>query len=114
MGWRIPPKKLSLRRLIELNCPDVVLLQETLGLNEDLSCILESLLSGWMFVVKDVRGHSGGLASGWNLKSCHCDGMWSFYSGIGLELYDAHLGKVLTIPNIYGPYVNKAPFGILY
>ena len=42
----------------------------------------------------DVHGRSGGLASGWNLKSCPCDDMWIFYFGIGLELYDAHLRKV--------------------
>ena len=42
-----PSKKLPLRRLIEINRPDVFLLQETLILNEDVSCILETLLSGW-------------------------------------------------------------------
>lgn len=44
------------------------------------------------------------------MKSCCCYGMWSFYSGIGLELYDAHLEKVSTILNIYGPYVNRMSF----
>ena len=102
-GLANPSKKSYLRRFIEFNGPDVVLLQETLGLNEYVSYILEMLLLGWMFVAVDVHWRSSGLASGWNLKSCHCDGMWSFSSGIGLELYDAHLGKVLTILNIYGP-----------
>ena len=102
-GLANPSKKSSLRHLIGFNRPDVVLLQETLGLNEDVSCILESLLLGWMFVVVDVHGKSGGLALGWNLKSCRCENMLSFYSSIGLELYNAHLGKVLTILNIYGP-----------
>lgn len=58
-----PSKKTSLQCLIEINRLDVVLLQETLGLNEDVSCILESLLPGWMFVVVDVCGFFGGLAS---------------------------------------------------
>ena len=35
--------------------------------------------------------------------------MCSFYSGIGLDIFYAHLGKVLTILNIYGPYVNRVP-----
>ena len=74
-GLANPSKKLSLWPLIEFNLPDVVLLQETLGLNEDVSCILESLLMRWKFVVADVHGHFGGLASGWNLKSHRCDGM---------------------------------------
>ena len=99
-------KKSYLRRLIDFNRPDVVLLQETLGLNEYVSCILETLLLGWKFVVIDLCGRSGGLASGCNLKSCRCDGMWSFFSSIGLDHFYAHLGKVLTILNVYGPYVN--------
>ena len=105
-----PSKKLSLRCLIEFNHPDVVLLQETLGLNEDVSCILETLLLGWKFVAIYVCGCFGGLVSGWILKSCRCDGMWSFSSGIGLDLYDAHMGKVLTILNVYGPHMNRVPF----
>ena len=56
-----------------------------------------------------MRGCFGGFPSGWNLKSCRCDGMWSFSSGIGLYIFYAHLGKVLTILKIYGPYVNRVP-----
>ena len=62
-------KKSSLWCLIEFNFPDVVLLQETLGLNEEVSCNLETLLLGWQFVAVDVCGCFGGLASVWNLKS---------------------------------------------
>ena len=69
-GLANPSKKSSLRRLIDFNRPDVLLLQETLGLNEDVCCILESLLPGWKFVAIDECGCSGGLALGWNLKSC--------------------------------------------
>ena len=98
-----PLQKSSLRHLIDFNRPDVVLLQETLGLNEYVSIILETLLPGWKFIVIDVCGRSGGLASGWNLKSCRCDGMWSFSSSIGLEIFYPHLGKVLTILNVYVP-----------
>ena len=47
---------------------------------------------------------------GWNLKSFHCDFMWSFSSGIGLDIFYAHLKKVLTILNIYEPYVNRVSF----
>ena len=63
MSWRTPPKN-SLQRLIKFNCPDVVLLQETLGLNEDVSCILETLIPSWQFVAADVCRRSGGFSSG--------------------------------------------------
>ena len=75
-----------------------------------MSCILETLLPGWKFFAMDVCGCFGGFSSGWNLKSCCCDGMGSFSSGIGLDIYDAKLGKMLTILSIYGPYVNRVPF----
>ena len=58
----------------------------------------------------DVCGRSGGLASGWNMQSFRCEGMCSLSSGIGMELFDAHLGMVLTILNIYVPYLNQVPF----
>ena len=85
-GLTNPFKKLSLGRLIDLNRLDIVLLQETLGLNVEVYSILETLLPGLKFVANDVCGRSGGLAFGWNLQSCHCVGIWSFAFGIGLEL----------------------------
>ena len=45
-GFANPSKKSSLRSLIDFNHPDVVLLQETLGLNEDVSFIFGILASG--------------------------------------------------------------------
>ena len=42
--------------MIELNRPDVVFIQENLGLNEDVTYVLELLLLGWKFVVVDVHG----------------------------------------------------------
>ena len=79
-----------------------------------MSCILETLLLGWWFVAVDVCGRSSALALGWNLKSCQCDGMWIFSSGIGMNIFYAHIGMVLTIINIYGPYLNRVPFLILF
>ena len=62
----------------------------------------------------DVHEHSSALALGWNLKSFQCDGMWSFSSSIGMDSFHAHIGMVLTILNIYGPYLNRVPFLILF
>ena len=109
-GLASPLKKSSLRRLVELNQPDVILLQETLGCSEEVVRVLETLLSGWKFVAVDARGRSGGLASGWKVQSCRCDCSWGIYSGVGLLVWDSELGKALTILNIYGPYLNRASF----
>ena len=103
-------KKSSLRRLVELNQPDVILLQETLGCSEEVVRVLETLLPGWKFVAVDARGCSGGLASGWKVQSCRCDCSWGISSGVGLEVWDVVFGKTLTILNIYGPYLNRASF----
>jgi len=103
-------KKTSLRRLVDLNQPDIVLLQETLGNSEDTVKILETLLPGWKFVGVDARGRSGGVASGWNMKRCRCDSSWGFQGGVGLDIWDALLGKLVTILNVYGPYLNRAGF----
>lgn len=109
-GLASPLKRSSLRRLVELNHPDVILLQETLGCSEEIVRVLESLLPGWKFVVLDARGRSGGLASGWRVSSCRCVCSWGISSGVGLEVWDAELEKTVTILNIYGPYLNRARF----
>jgi hypothetical protein len=55
----------------------------------------------------DAKGRSGGLATGWCLKSCKCDRIWGFDSGIGLNMYSTELGHSLLLINIYGPYVDR-------
>jgi len=109
-GLANPSKKSSLRRVIDLNCLDVILLQETLGLSDDVTKSLELLLPGWKFVAIDVNGRSGGLASGWRLSVCRCDNFWSIRSGLGLQLFSTDLGMVVIVLNIYGPYINRVPF----
>jgi exonuclease III len=73
-----PANKSSLKRLVDVVSPDVIFLQETLGISELVVVLLESLLSGWSFVMMDAKGHSGGLATGWSLKKFNCE------SGLGL------------------------------
>jgi hypothetical protein len=54
-------QKLSLRRLVDVDRPYVVLLQESMGRNESIILDLQKLFSGWGFLVVDVDGHSSGL-----------------------------------------------------
>ena len=54
--------------MFDLEHPDVMLLQETLGVGEVIKAKLERWFLGWQFVTLDVRGRSGGLAMGWNTR----------------------------------------------
>jgi exonuclease III len=106
-GLANPSKKSSLRRLVELISPEVIFLQETMGVSESVVSVLESLLPGWDFAAVDARGRSGGLATGWLLKKCNCESVWGFESGIGLNFFSTDLGRSMTIVNIYGPYLDR-------
>jgi exonuclease III len=68
-GLTSPAKKSSLKRLVSVNSPDIIFLQETLGVSEVVVKSLEALLPGWSFVAVDAKGRSRGLATGWRLKA---------------------------------------------
>jgi exonuclease III len=106
-GLANPAKKSSLKRLVVVVAPDVIFLQETMGVSELVVASLESLLPGWSFAVVDAKGRSGGLATGWSLKRCNCERIWGFESGIGLNIFSVELGRSLMLVNIYGPYVDR-------
>ena len=106
-GLMTPAKKSSLKRLVALIVSDVIFLQETMGVSELVVASLESILPGWSFAVVDAKGRSGGLATGWSLKSCKCDRIWCFESGLGLNMFSTELGRSLLLINIYGPYVDR-------
>ena len=64
----VGPHKISaLIRVIDLEHPDFILLQETLGLGEVIKIRLVSWFPGSNFETLNVRGHFGGLAMGWNI-----------------------------------------------
>jgi exonuclease III len=109
-GLASPTKKSSLKRLIAVHNPDVLFLQETMGLSEVVIRSLEALLLGWSFVVLDARGHSGGLAMGWRLKRSRCDNAWGFDSGLRLLLFSAELGRTVVLINVYRPYTDRKRF----
>jgi hypothetical protein len=93
--------------LVTVINPDVIFLQETLGVSEVVVASLEEIFLGWSFVAVDAKGRSGGLATGWCHKSCKCDRVWGFDSGIGLNMFSAELGCSLVLINIYGPYAER-------
>lgn len=65
-GMASASKKLSLRRLFEVEMIDIIMLQETLGSAEKITSTLQSLAPGWTFLDFDVVGRSRGLAIGYN------------------------------------------------
>ena len=96
--------------MLTLEHPDVILLQETLGLGDIIKERLESWLTGWSFVTLDVRGRSGGLAVGWKLCAAKLINSWGMDSVLGVELLSVDLGTNISVINVYGPYVNRVPF----
>ena len=109
-GLARPKKKSAFKRVFTLEHPDVILLQETLGLGDIIKEKLESWMTGWSFVTLDVRGRSGGLAVGWKLSAAKLVNSWGRDSVLGVELLFADLGTNLSVINVYGPYLNRAPF----
>jgi len=75
-GLAGPKKKSALKRVLTLEHPDVILLQETLGDGDIIKDRLESWLSGWSFVTLDARGRSGGLAVGWKTSVMKVNTAW--------------------------------------
>ena len=109
-GLAGPLKKSAFKRVVALGHPDVILLQETLGIGEVVKDRLASWLPGWDFVTMDVRGHSGGLAVGWNTLSISLTNAWGLNSVLGVDLKSVELGFSVTVFNVYGPYLNRVPF----
>ena len=109
-GLAGPKNKSAFKRVLTLEHPDVILLQETLGLGDIIKERLESWLVGWSFVTLDVRGRSGGLAVGWKLSTAKLLNSWGRDSVLGVELLSVDLGTQLSVINVYGPYLNRVPF----
>ena len=109
-GLAGPVKKSAFIRVLTLEHPDVILLQETLGVGEVIKERLENWLSGWSFVTLDANGRSGGLAVGWRKCCVKLVNAWGMDSVLGAELHSEELGFSLSVLNVYGPYLNRAPF----
>jgi len=57
-GLAIPSKHLAFQRLLELEHYDIVMLQETLGVEAMIVLMLERLLKSYSFFGLDAFGHS--------------------------------------------------------
>jgi len=109
-GLAGPLKRPALRRVLDLEHPDVLMLQETLGEMEAVKSKLEGMLPGWVFQCLDVRGRSGGIATGWNTRTVKIENVWGMDSVLGCSFFSSDTGEEITLLNIYGPYQDRIPF----
>lgn len=54
------------RVILRLNKVDIIYLQETLALSDQITPSLKSLVPGWHFYALDVHGRSSGMEFGYN------------------------------------------------
>ena len=58
-GFASASKKLALKRLIELEPIDIIMLQETLGKADHISHSLQAMFLNWTFSASDAAGRLG-------------------------------------------------------
>ena len=109
-GLSSPHKLSALKRVVCLEHPDILLLQEILGVGGVVKVRLESWFPGWIFETLDVRGHSGGLEIRWNERTIKALNPWGMESVLGLKFLALDLEVSFTIFNIYGLYINRMPY----
>ena len=66
LGLAGPHKRSTLKRVVGLEHPDILLLQENLGVGDVVQSRVERWFPGWDFTTLDIRGRSRGLEIGWN------------------------------------------------
>ena len=63
-GLGSSPKLKSLRRMIDIQKPTIIFIQETMMEGEKSKEVLEPWLKGWSFGFISSKGYSGGLITG--------------------------------------------------
>eukprot|EP00253_Pinus_taeda_P003005 PITA_03005 len=92
-----------MRRLIESESIDILLLQEILGSDEDIEHTLAGLRPGWHHQALDAIGRARGLAISYNPQTINVSATWGGVGFIGMDLFSAELGLTLRIISVYGP-----------
>ena len=96
--------------MLSVHKPDVILLQETLGSELEVSKLLTTISPFYTFLAHSARGHSEGLAIGWKQSTLRCINSWGTLQGLGVQLNWAEANITLNFLNIYGPYNNRVEF----
>jgi hypothetical protein len=109
-GVEIPHKKYDLYRLVKLNYPNIIFLQETMGEEAVVILWLEAIFKNLKFLGSYARGRYGGLVIGWNPKKIKLINSWVIEYGLGINFLSEDLGMELSTLNMYGPYQDQIPF----
>jgi exonuclease III len=109
-GLVVSLKRPSLKRVIDSEHLDILLLQEKMGEGEEVKYRLISLLRGWNFESLGSTQRYRGLYIGWNTRSIKVINSWGFKSGIGITILSLKLEDPLNIFNIYDPCQNRGPY----
>ena len=104
------PKKLAVKRLIELHSVDVLFIQETMIEGDALVQELEVMILGWKFISVDAMGRSGGLIIGWKSVNFLMLNAWALKAGLCVVLFDYDLQIDLSFVNLYAPYLDRESF----
>ena len=96
--------------MVEVDRPEIMLLQETLGACDEVKAKLESWFGGWCFENLDVRGRSSRLAIGWNTRIARVLNVWGMDSVLGMTFKALEHVDIFSVINIYGLYLNRIPF----
>eukprot|EP00253_Pinus_taeda_P027166 PITA_27166 len=99
-----------MKRLIESELVDIIMLQETLCPAEQIVHVMQSMVPGWCFYANDAVGRSGGIAIGINTRTIKPISTWGGIGFIGLDFFSADLGMDLRMVNIYAPCSQRESF----
>lgn len=109
-GLASSSKKLALKRLIESDPINIIMLQETLCSADQLTRAMQTLVPAWCFHAIDAVGRSGGLAIGFNPRSIKMDSAWGGPRFLGLDIFSVELGMTLRVVNVYAPCSQRESF----
>eukprot|EP00253_Pinus_taeda_P031803 PITA_31803 len=109
-GLASSSKKLAMKRLIESELIDIIMLQETLCSADQITRALQAITPGWSYSAIDALGRSGGQAIGINPRSIKVNSTWGGSGFLGLDIYSADLGMNLRIVNVYAPCSQRESF----
>ena len=106
-GLASQPKKLALRELMKSYDPDVLMLQETLGLGVEVVGTLSRMFIGWGFHALDAHEISGRLVLGIKSGRLKEISSWGFENSLAMEVYSNELCHPILLLNVYGPCLDK-------
>ena len=96
------PKKLALRELVKCYDPNVLRLQETLGLGIEVVGSISRMFLVWGFQAMDAHGRLGGLALGIKSGRLKEISSWGFENALVMEVNSNELCYFILLLNFYG------------